>query len=32
MTAAQPPLRVLPRNPDQANTNTGGSSTVMMAA
>src|SRR5882757_9472498 len=32
MTAARPPLRVAPRRPDHARTNTGGSSTAMIAA
>src|SRR5829696_10477427 len=32
MTAAQPPERVWPRRPDHASTNTGGSSTAMIAA
>jgi hypothetical protein len=32
MTAAQPPFRMPPRKPDQASTNTAGSSTAMIAA
>ncbi len=31
ITAAHPPDRVPPRNPDHASTNTGGSSTAMIA-
>lgn len=32
MTAAQPPALVAPWSPDQASTNTAGSSAVMIAA